>query len=220
MAQRKPHRGARRSGRLHCARAMTRGIASRERDAGAAAEHAHASRRRRGRRTARGDAGVTAPQRDASASHLFTCVRAAARAGRRSGAEAARRAARARGGRARPPWTLRRPRRVFIASRRRWSLRRVARRARYCICASSALAGAAPADMGCSCAAFAQVIATWGRARSSRLKLPHYTALTPMFMPVGTQGAPRRSAQPQALPPPALRPRSRRSRARAARQAR
>jgi hypothetical protein len=33
-----------------------------------------------------------------------------------------------------------------------------------------------------------QVIAQCGRARSSRLTLPHYTALTPMFMPVGTQG--------------------------------
>lgn len=34
-----------------------------------------------------------------------------------------------------------------------------------------------------------QVVAQWGRARSSRLTLPHYTARTPMFMPVGTQGA-------------------------------
>jgi len=34
-----------------------------------------------------------------------------------------------------------------------------------------------------------QVVAQWGRARCSRMKLPHYTALTPMFMPVGTQGA-------------------------------
>lgn len=33
-----------------------------------------------------------------------------------------------------------------------------------------------------------QVVAKWGRARSSRMTLPHYTALTPMFMPVGTQG--------------------------------
>ena len=32
------------------------------------------------------------------------------------------------------------------------------------------------------------MVAQWGRARSSRLTLPHYTASTPMFMPVGTQG--------------------------------
>jgi hypothetical protein len=33
-----------------------------------------------------------------------------------------------------------------------------------------------------------QVVAQQGRARSSRMTLPHYTAQTPMFMPVGTQG--------------------------------
>ena len=32
------------------------------------------------------------------------------------------------------------------------------------------------------------VIATQGRARASRMTLPHFTAETPMFMPVGTQG--------------------------------
>ena len=32
------------------------------------------------------------------------------------------------------------------------------------------------------------VIATQGRARTSRMTLPHFTAETPMFMPVGTQG--------------------------------
>jgi hypothetical protein len=33
-----------------------------------------------------------------------------------------------------------------------------------------------------------EIIATYKRARVSRLHLPHYTASTPMFMPVGTQG--------------------------------
>eukprot|EP00878_Enallax_costatus_P011633 GHUV01012142.1.p1 GENE.GHUV01012142.1~~GHUV01012142.1.p1 ORF type:complete len:422 (+),score=93.24 GHUV01012142.1:621-1886(+) len=33
-----------------------------------------------------------------------------------------------------------------------------------------------------------QVIAQQGRARTATMKLPHYTAETPMFMPVGTQG--------------------------------
>ncbi|GFR40021.1 hypothetical protein Agub_g556 [Astrephomene gubernaculifera] len=34
-----------------------------------------------------------------------------------------------------------------------------------------------------------KVIATQGRARSARMTLPHFTAHTPMFMPVGTQGS-------------------------------
>lgn len=34
-----------------------------------------------------------------------------------------------------------------------------------------------------------QVLAQQGRARTATMKLPHYTAETPMFMPVGTQGA-------------------------------
>ena len=33
-----------------------------------------------------------------------------------------------------------------------------------------------------------EVVARFNRARSSRLTLPHFTAETPMFMPVGTQG--------------------------------
>ena len=33
-----------------------------------------------------------------------------------------------------------------------------------------------------------QVIAQQGRARCSEMMLPHYTAHTPMFMPVGTRG--------------------------------
>jgi queuine tRNA-ribosyltransferase len=33
-----------------------------------------------------------------------------------------------------------------------------------------------------------EVVATQGRARASVLHLVHYSALTPMFMPVGTQG--------------------------------
>lgn len=33
-----------------------------------------------------------------------------------------------------------------------------------------------------------EVVAQQGRARAARLHLPHYTASTPMFMPVGTQG--------------------------------
>lgn len=33
-----------------------------------------------------------------------------------------------------------------------------------------------------------RVVAECGRARSSRMTLPHYTCHTPMFMPVGTQG--------------------------------
>lgn len=33
-----------------------------------------------------------------------------------------------------------------------------------------------------------QVLAEQGRARTATMKLPHYTAETPMFMPVGTQG--------------------------------
>ncbi|CAL5229875.1 g13287 [Coccomyxa viridis] len=33
-----------------------------------------------------------------------------------------------------------------------------------------------------------EVLATQGRARASRMTLPHFTAETPMFMPVGTQG--------------------------------
>ena len=35
-----------------------------------------------------------------------------------------------------------------------------------------------------------EVLAQCGRARLSRMTLPHYVAETPMFMPVGTQGAP------------------------------
>ena len=34
-----------------------------------------------------------------------------------------------------------------------------------------------------------QVLAQCGRARTSRLTLPHFTSETPMFMPVGTQGS-------------------------------
>ena len=34
-----------------------------------------------------------------------------------------------------------------------------------------------------------QVLATQGRARASRMTLPHNVCYTPMFMPVGTQGA-------------------------------
>ena len=34
-----------------------------------------------------------------------------------------------------------------------------------------------------------EVLATQGRARVSRMTLPHFTAETPMFMPVGTQGS-------------------------------
>ncbi|GIL72230.1 hypothetical protein Vretimale_296 [Volvox reticuliferus] len=34
-----------------------------------------------------------------------------------------------------------------------------------------------------------KVVAVQGRARSSRMTLPHFTAHTPMFMPVGTQGS-------------------------------
>lgn len=33
-----------------------------------------------------------------------------------------------------------------------------------------------------------QVVAEQGRARTARMTLPHFTAETPMFMPVGTQG--------------------------------
>ena len=33
-----------------------------------------------------------------------------------------------------------------------------------------------------------EVVARHGKARASRMTLPHYTANTPMFMPVGTQG--------------------------------
>ena len=33
-----------------------------------------------------------------------------------------------------------------------------------------------------------EVVATHGKARASKMTLPHYTADTPMFMPVGTQG--------------------------------
>ena len=33
------------------------------------------------------------------------------------------------------------------------------------------------------------VLAREGRARVASMKLPHYTAETPMFMPVGTQGS-------------------------------
>jgi hypothetical protein len=33
-----------------------------------------------------------------------------------------------------------------------------------------------------------QVVAVQGRARTARMTLPHFTAETPMFMPVGTQG--------------------------------
>jgi len=33
-----------------------------------------------------------------------------------------------------------------------------------------------------------EVVATWNKARASKLKLPHYMCNTPMFMPVGTQG--------------------------------
>ncbi|KAL6056297.1 Queuine tRNA-ribosyltransferase catalytic subunit 1 [Balamuthia mandrillaris] len=33
-----------------------------------------------------------------------------------------------------------------------------------------------------------EVLATWGRARASKLTLPHHVCDTPMFMPVGTQG--------------------------------
>jgi queuine tRNA-ribosyltransferase catalytic subunit len=32
-----------------------------------------------------------------------------------------------------------------------------------------------------------EIVATWNKARASTLHLPHYSALTPMFMPVGTQ---------------------------------
>eukprot|EP00983_Pelagomonas_calceolata_P003337 108495-Pelagomonas_calceolata.AAC.1 len=39
----------------------------------------------------------------------------------------------------------------------------------------------------CSLPSCMQVVATQGRARASRMTLPHYTAETPMFMPVGTQ---------------------------------
>ena len=34
-----------------------------------------------------------------------------------------------------------------------------------------------------------QVVAQQGRARTAQMTLPHFTAETPMFMPVGTQGA-------------------------------
>ena len=34
-----------------------------------------------------------------------------------------------------------------------------------------------------------QVLAQQGRARASRMTLPHNVCYTPMFMPVGTQGA-------------------------------
>ena len=34
-----------------------------------------------------------------------------------------------------------------------------------------------------------QVLAKQGRARASKLALPRFDALTPIFMPVGTQGA-------------------------------
>lgn len=34
-----------------------------------------------------------------------------------------------------------------------------------------------------------RVVAKCGRARSSRMELPHFNCETPMFMPVGTQGA-------------------------------
>lgn len=33
-----------------------------------------------------------------------------------------------------------------------------------------------------------EVLGTYNRARVARLTLPHFTASTPMFMPVGTQG--------------------------------
>lgn len=36
--------------------------------------------------------------------------------------------------------------------------------------------------------AWDQVLAEQGRARTALMTLPHYTAETPMFMPVGTQG--------------------------------
>ncbi len=36
-----------------------------------------------------------------------------------------------------------------------------------------------------------EIIATWRKARVTRLKLPHYTCDTPMFMPVGTQATVR-----------------------------
>jgi queuine tRNA-ribosyltransferase len=32
-----------------------------------------------------------------------------------------------------------------------------------------------------------EVHATWNKARASTLQLPHHSARTPMFMPVGTQ---------------------------------
>ena len=43
-----------------------------------------------------------------------------------------------------------------------------------------------PSLGACSCC---QVLATQGRARASRMTLPHNGCYTPMFMPVGTQGA-------------------------------
>lgn len=33
-----------------------------------------------------------------------------------------------------------------------------------------------------------EVVATWKKARVTKLKLPHFLCDTPMFMPVGTQG--------------------------------
>lgn len=33
-----------------------------------------------------------------------------------------------------------------------------------------------------------EVLAAQGRARASRMTLPHFAAETPMFMPVGTKG--------------------------------
>ena len=42
-----------------------------------------------------------------------------------------------------------------------------------------------------------EVLAQCGRARASRMTLPHFVCETPMFMPVGTQGAP----PPPPLPP-------------------
>ncbi|PNW75841.1 hypothetical protein CHLRE_12g558400v5 [Chlamydomonas reinhardtii] len=54
---------------------------------------------------------------------------------------------------------------------------------------ASTSSGAAALPSSDSPALKFKVVATQGRARSSRMALPHYTAHTPMFMPVGTQGS-------------------------------
>jgi hypothetical protein len=43
-------------------------------------------------------------------------------------------------------------------------------------------------DTGAMPALKFEIQARWGKARAARMTLPHYTASTPMFMPVGTQG--------------------------------